>query len=157
MIKPGQKAPEFVLLDQDGTLRRLSDYKGRWVVLYFYPKDDTPGCTTEACQMRDYLPHFDLLDAVVLGVSADSVDSHKKFARKYELPFALLVDQDKEASQAYGVWGEKSMMGRIFQGIHRTTFIVNPAGVVAKVYEKVSTNGHAEQVARDIETIKETF
>ena len=139
-------APSFVLPDQDGTTHELANYRGSWVVLYFYPKDDTPGCTKEACAFRDHLPRFEGVKAKIFGVSVDSVKSHKKFVEKYGLPFMLLADEDKKVVQAYGVWGRKKFMGREYDGILRTTFIIDPAGVVVKVFENVKPEGHAEEV-----------
>ncbi len=149
-LKAGDKAPEFMLPDQDGKSHKLSDYKGQWVLLYFYPKDDTPGCTKEACSLRDTLPRFGELKAVVLGMSADSVARHKKFADKYQLPFTLLADEDKVVLHAYGVWGEKKFMGRTFMGINRMSFLIKPDGTIAKVYEKVKPAEHAKEVIADL-------
>lgn len=149
---PGSLAPDFTLLDQDGMPHTLSDYRGKRVLLYFYPKDDTPGCTKEACILRDALPDFTKLDAVVFGVSADSVKSHKKFADKYGLPFLLLADEKKEVVNAYGVWGRKKMMGREYDGIFRTSFLIAPDGTIKKVYENVKPETHAADVLKDLET-----
>lgn len=147
---PGTRAPDFTLLDQDGTAHTLSSYQGKRVLLYFYPKDDTPGCTKEACMLRDVLPDFTKLDAVVFGVSADSVKSHKKFAEKYGLPFTLLADEGKEVVNAYGVWGKKKMMGREYDGIFRTSFLIASDGTIEKVYENVKPELHAAQVLADL-------
>ena len=144
------KAPDFELPDQNGKIHKLSDYKGKWVLLYFYPKDDTPGCTKEACTIRDSFPKFGKLNITVLGISKDSVVSHKKFEQKYNLPFALLSDEQKEVINLYGVWGEKKFMGKTYQGIHRTSFLINPEGTIAKIYEKVKPETHAEEVLKDI-------
>lgn len=149
---PGTQAPDFTLLDQDGTSHTLSAYQGKRVLLYFYPKDDTPGCTKEACMLRDALPNFTKLDAVVFGVSADSVKSHKKFAEKYGLPFTLLADEGKEVVNAYGVWGKKKMMGREYDGIFRTSFLIAADGSIEKVYENVKPELHAAQVLKDLES-----
>jgi|SRR3990167_4227257 len=146
----GSKAPEFYLSDQDGKDHELADYHGQWVLLYFYPKDDTPGCTKEACGLRDTFPKFEDVSAVVLGVSADSVESHKKFATKYKLPFTLLADPEKKVLQAYGVWRNKSMYGKSFLGIARTSFLIDPDGNIAKIYEKVKPAEHARQVLHDL-------
>ncbi len=143
-------APTFSLSDQDGKLHSLADYRGSWVVLYFYPKDDTPGCTKETCSFRDNLPHFKDLKAQVFGISADSVKSHKKFAEKFQVSFPLLSDESKETIHAYGVWGKKKFMGREYDGILRTTFIINPQGEIARVFENVKPEGHAEEVMRAI-------
>ena len=150
MPKAGAIAPALTALDQDGTARTLSEYKGKWVLLYFYPKDDTPGCTKEACLLRDGFPFFDTLDAVVLGVSIDSVKSHKKFVEKYDLPFILLADEDKTIVSAYGVWAKKKFMGREYMGILRTSFLIDPKGKIKKVYEDVKPAVHAEEVLADL-------
>jgi peroxiredoxin Q/BCP len=150
MLTKGQQAPEFTLLDQDGVAHTLSSYKGKWVLLYFYPKDDTPGCTIEACTIRDQFKDFQKIDAVVLGVSTDTVASHKKFALAYELPFTLLADEHKEVVGMYGVFGEKKMMGKTYMGTHRTSFLIDPSGNVAKVYEQVKPERHANEVLTDL-------
>jgi peroxiredoxin Q/BCP len=150
MPKASENAPEFTLPDQDGVEHALSSYRGKWVLLYFYPKDDTPGCTIEACTIRDQFKDFQKIDAVVLGVSTDSVKSHKKFAIAYELPFTLLADEHKEVVGSYGVFGEKKMMGRTYMGTHRTSFLINPEGKIAKVYEKVKPELHAAEVLADL-------
>lgn len=143
-------APDFRLPDQDNNWHRLSDYKGRWIIVYFYPKDDTPGCTSEACSMRDNMVKFNSLKTVVLGISVDSVKSHKKFADKYGLTFPLLSDEKKEVVQTYGVWQKKKFLGKEYMGVARSTFLIDPEGKIAKVYEKVKPEGHAEEVANDI-------
>lgn len=148
--KTGTIAPDFTLPDQSGGSHTLSSYQGKWVLLYFYPKDDTPGCTKEACAIRDADPDLSSLGAVVLGVSADSVSSHKKFAEKYNLMFPLLADENKEVVNAYGVWGVKKFMGREYEGIMRTSFLINPEGVIAKVYEGVKPETHATEVLADL-------
>jgi peroxiredoxin Q/BCP len=132
----------------------LAEYKGQWVLIYFYPKDDTEGCTKEACAIRDDFPTFGKLNAKVLGVSADSVKSHKKFAEKYSLPFTLLADEDKKLVNAYGVWGLKKFMGREYEGIKRTSFLINPDGKIARVYESVKPLEHAAQVIADLKALK---
>ena len=149
----GDKAPAFSLEDQSGKTVKLSDFKGKKVVLYFYPKDDTPGCTKEACAFRD--EHSALLKAgaVVLGVSPDSEASHAKFAGKYKLPFPLLVDEGHAVSEKYGAWGEKSMYGRKFMGITRSTFLIDGSGKVARVWPKVKVDGHVDEV---LEAIRES-
>lgn len=149
-LKTGQRAPSFALPDQHGEKHKLADYKGKWVLLYFYPRDDTPGCTKEACSIRDNFSGFRKLDAEVLGVSADSVRSHEKFARKYDLPFTLLADEDKKLVNRYGVWGLKKSFGREFEGIRRTSFLIDPKGKIARIYENVKPTGHAEQVLQDL-------
>ncbi len=150
ILKQGSRAPDFTLPDQDGRPHTLSGERGRWVLLYFYPKDDTPGCTKEACMIRDAFPDFGRLDAVVFGVSVDSVASHGKFAEKYGLPFTLLADTEKEVVRAYGVWGKKKMMGHEYEGTLRTSFLIGPDGVVRKVYEDVKPEVHAAQVLADL-------
>lgn len=146
------QGPDFELPDQNGQLIRLSDYQGFWVLLYFYPKDDTPGCTKEACSIRDHFPDFTKLKVKVLGISVDSVTSHQKFAQKYNLPFTLLADENKEVVQKYGVWQEKNMMGRKYMGTIRTSYLINPDGKIDKVYEKVKPEIHAEQVLSDLQS-----
>lgn len=152
-LKQGDKAPAFTLPDQNGAPHKLSDYKGKWVLVYFYPKDDTPGCTKEACMIRDNFPSFKKLGIAVLGISVDSVKSHAKFAEKYELPFTLLADEEKKVVEEYGVWGEKKFMGRTYKGVKRMSFLVDPMGVLAKVYEVVRPAEHAEQVLADIKEL----
>lgn len=149
------KAPAFELPDQNGKMHALSDYKGSWVLIYFYPKDDTPGCTKEACMIRDNFPSFKKLDIAVLGISTDSVKSHAKFAEKYELPFTLLADEEKKVVEDYGVWGEKKFMGRTYNGTKRMSFLVNPKGMIAKVYEVVRPAEHAEEVLADIKELSQ--
>lgn len=150
MLKQGQKAPVFTLPDQDGKEHVLADYQGRWVLLYFYPKDDTPGCTKEACMIRDSWPKFKKLNVQVFGVSVDSAKSHTKFIQKYELPFTLLSDTDKKIVGKYGVWGEKKFMGRTYMGINRMSFLIDPEGKIAKVYESVKPEIHADEVLKDL-------
>jgi thioredoxin-dependent peroxiredoxin len=144
--QPGDKAPDFKLPDENGKTVSLSDFKGKQVVLYFYPKDATPGCTTEACDFRDNLGRLAKAGAVVLGVSADSAESHKKFKEKQGLNFPLLSDPGRKAIEAYGVWQEKSLYGRKFMGIVRSTFIIDASGRIAKVFPKVKVAGHADEV-----------
>lgn len=148
----GQTAPDFTLPDQDGVMHSSKDYRGQWVLIYFYPKDDTPGCTKEACALRDEFPAFGKLKAQIFGVSADTVASHKKFATKYKLPFTLLADPEKGMLKAYGVWGKKKFMGREYEGISRSSYLVNPEGKIEKVYEKVNPLTHANEVLKDLET-----
>jgi thioredoxin-dependent peroxiredoxin len=148
--KIGEKAPAFTALDDRGEQVSLSDFKGRVVVLFFYPKDDTSGCTTEACSFRDHLPRFEGLDAVVLGVSPDSVKSHQKFKEKFNLPYPLIADEDKKIVNAYGVWGEKSMYGKKYMGVARTTFVIDRDGKIARVFEKVKPADHAVEVAEAV-------
>jgi peroxiredoxin Q/BCP len=144
------KAPDFSLPDQHGATRTLQEFAGRWLVLYFYPKDDTPGCTTEACEFRDDYPALKAAGVEVVGVSKDSVKSHAKFAAKYHLTFPLLADESTEVHQAYGAWGPKKFMGRSYVGSHRSTFLINPAGEIAKEYPDISPKGHARQILRDL-------
>jgi peroxiredoxin Q/BCP len=146
MLKPGDRAPQFKLPSSDGSQIRLADYRGKKVVLYFYPKDDTPGCTKEACSFQDGLGKFMKKGAAVLGVSADSVESHTKFAGKYRLAFPLLSDETKEVCKAYGVWQEKSLYGRKFKGIARTTFVIDEEGIVQQVFPKVKVDGHPKEI-----------
>ncbi len=146
MIAEGEQAPDFELRDQDGNGVRLSDFRGRSVVLYFYPKADTPGCTTQACGIRDHDSEYERAGAVVLGVSPDTPEKLRAFADKYGLPFTLLADPDHEVAEGYGVWGEKSMYGRRFFGNQRTTFIVDPEGRVARVFPKVKPKTHDEVI-----------
>lgn len=150
ILQAGQAAPEFTLPDQDGRAHSLKEYRGAWVLLYFYPKDDTPGCTKEACALRDTFPDFGALKARVIGVSVDSVASHKKFAGKYSLPFTLLADEHKEVVGQYGVWGKKQFMGREYMGTLRTSFLINPEGVIVKIYENVKPETHAAEVLQDL-------
>lgn len=150
----GTPAPQFTLNDQNGVAHSLSSEKGKWVLLYFYPKDDTPGCTKQACAIRDNFPEFKKLNAVVFGISVDGEKSHKKFEEKYELPFTLLADTEKEVVQAYGVWGPKKFMGREYTGTERTSFLINPEGNIAKIYEKVKPEKHAEEVLGDLAVLQ---
>jgi len=145
-LKTDTTAPEFSLPADDGTTVTLAGLRGKSVVLYFYPKDDTSGCTTEACEFRDSWKDVQQSGAVVLGVSPDPVTSHQKFKQKYRLPFPLLADTDHRVADAYGAWGEKSMYGRKYRGILRTTFLIDPAGRIARVFEKVRPEGHAAEV-----------
>ncbi len=146
MPQVGDAAPDFTATATDGSTIRLSDFAGKWVVLYFYPKDDTPGCTKEACGFRDVYAQFQKKGAVVLGVSADSAKSHAKFTEKFKLPFPLLADEKREIVRAYGVWGEKSFLGRNYFGIHRVTFLIGPDGRVKSVWPKVKAEAHAAEV-----------
>ena len=146
LIDPGKKAPAFTLVDQSGTKHSLKDYVGKWVVLFFYPKDDTSGCTKEACGFRDALPDFEGVNAVVLGCSPQDVKSKAKFASKYELTYPILADDEAKVCEKYGVWQEKSMYGRQYMGVARTTYLIDPTGKVAERWDKVSVGGHAEAV-----------
>jgi len=149
----GKSAPAFTLDTDTGERLSLRDLKGKPVVLYFYPKDDTSGCTAEACEFRDAFPRFDKSKAVILGVSPDPVKSHQKFKAKYELPFTLLADTDHAVAEQYGVWKEKSMYGRKYMGVERTTFIIDAAGKMAKIFEKVKPQGHAAEVEAALATL----
>jgi peroxiredoxin Q/BCP len=147
MPAAGSVAPTFTLDTDEGKPLSLADLRGKPVVLFFYPKDDTPGCTVEACEFRDSFPRFTGIDAVVLGISPDDVASHRKFKKKFDLPFTLLADTEHEVSEAYGVWKQKSMFGHKYMGVDRTTFVIAPDGRIAHVFEKVKPAGHADEVA----------
>ena len=146
MLKEGDKAPEFVSKDQDGNAVKLSDFKGKRVVLWFYPKDDTPGWTKEACSLRDASDKFDTESIEVIGVSTDSEKSHQKFISKYDLPMTLVADTEKDVVEKYGVWVEKSMYGKKYMGINRTTFLIDESGKIAKIFNKVDLEAHADEV-----------
>jgi peroxiredoxin Q/BCP len=146
MPEVGKKAPDFSLIDQDGKKKSLKDFKCKIVILYFYPKDNTSGCTKEACNFRDDFPKFKKTDAIILGVSPDSVESHKKFASKYNLPFTLLSDEDKKVLKKYDVWKEKSMYGRKYMGVVRTTYVIDENGKIKNVFSKVKVDGHNSEV-----------
>jgi len=152
MLQEVKKAPDFKLKDQNEKEISLSDYKGKNVILYFYPKDNTSGCTAEACSFRDDFPKFKKVDAVILGVSPDSVESHKKFVKKYDLNFSLLADEEKEVVKKYDVWKEKSMYGRKYMGVERTTFIIDPEGKIKKIFRKVKVQGHNEEVMEAVKS-----
>jgi thioredoxin-dependent peroxiredoxin len=152
MVAVGQAAPDFTLQANSDRTISLKDFRGQYVVLYFYPKDMTPGCTTEACDFRDYHAEFARLNTVVLGISPDDVKSHDKFAAKHELPFPLLADPDHQVAEAYGVWVLKKMYGREYMGIERSTFLIDPEGTIVKAWPKVKVKGHVEDV---LQTIKE--
>ena len=145
-VDAGNAAPTFSLKDQDGKTHSLADFKGKWVVIYFYPKDDTPGCTTEACQFRDEFGVLKKKNVVVLGVSPDDEKSHGKFAKKFTLPFPLLADTEKAMCEAYGVWGEKLNYGKKYMGVIRTTYLIDAKGKVAFRWDKVKAGGHAAAV-----------
>jgi len=153
LIDEGKKAPAFALEDQDGKTHRLNDYAGRAVVLYFYPKDDTPGCTVEACAFRDATPDFTKVKAVVLGVSVLDTKSKAKFAKKHDLDFPLLADADHAVADAYGAWQEKSMYGRTYMGVARITYLIGPDGKVLKRWDKVSPATHADEVLGEIQAL----
>ena len=146
MVKEGTTAPAFKTTDATGEPVNLKDFRGKKVVLYFYPKDDTPGCTKEACSFRDAFSKFKKQGITILGVSPDSEKSHQKFTAKYKLPFTLLADTDHSIADAYGVYGEKKFMGRTYMGIHRTTFLIDEKGKIKKVFEKVKPEDHADEV-----------
>ena len=146
ILKVGDKAPDFSVPDQDGKTVSLKDYKGKKVILYFYPKDDTPGCTAEACNLSDNRPLIMKKDYEIIGVSADSVKSHKKFATKFNIPFKLLADTEKDIINKYGVWGEKMLFGRKYMGIHRVTFLIDEEGLIEQVITDVDTKNHTEQI-----------
>ncbi len=150
MLEAGKKAPAFNLPDQDGNRHRLSDYAGKWVLVYFYPKDNTSGCTKEACAIRDDWSDFRKLGAVVLGVSKDSVKSHRNFADKHSLPFTLLSDESTKMIEKYGAWQKKKMAGREYMGIVRISYLIDPKGKVAKVYAKVKPPEHSAEVLADL-------
>jgi len=149
----GKLAPAMTLPASNGKKVSLRDYRGKKVVLYFYPKDNTPGCTQEACQFRDNLPEFDSRDAVILGVSPDNLKSHGRFIEKFNLPFLLLADEDHAVSEKYGVWQEKNMCGKKYMGVVRTTFIIDTQGKIARVFPKVKVNGHEKEVLEALDTI----
>jgi len=147
-LTKGDKAPEFSGPDQDGKIHTLGDYKGKKLVVFFYPKADTPGCTAEACDLRDNYNRFQALGFELLGVSADNAKKQAKFKEKYNLPFPLLADENKEVINAFGVWGPKKFMGRLFDGIHRTTFVIDENGVIEDVITAVKTKAHTEQIIK---------
>jgi peroxiredoxin Q/BCP len=147
MLKAGDAAPDFSLPDDEGKTRTLREFRGKRVVLFFYPKADTPGCTTEACEFRDALPRFGKLDAVIIGASPDSVEKQAKFKEKFSFPYSLLADRDHSLAEAFGVWKEKSMYGRTYMGVERTTFLIDEKGTISHVFEKVKPAGHAAEVA----------
>ena len=150
-LKEGDRAPDFIAATNGGGKVSLADFKGKHVVLYFYPRDDTPGCTKEACAFRDEFAGFRKKGAVVLGVSVDSVKAHDKFARKFKLPFTLVSDEDKKIVEAYGVWAEKSFMGRKYLGTHRVTFLIGPDGRIKRIWPQVKPEEHAEEVLAALE------
>lgn len=148
MLQEGDKAPENLGVDQDGKTHKLSDYKGKKLVVFFYPKASTPGCTAQACDLRDNYERFLSQDYRVLGVSADSVKRQTNFKEKYDLPFPLIADTEKEVIRAFGVWGEKKFMGKVYDGIHRTTFVINGNGIIEEVIAKVKTKEHTSQILK---------
>lgn len=150
MLKTGDMAPEFTLTSDSGEKINLKDYRGKKVILYFYPKDNTSGCTKEACDFRDSIKIFGRKNAVIIGVSKDSIESHRKFKSKYELPFTLLSDESAEILKKYGVWKEKSMYGKKYMGIERTTFIINEKGIIESIFRKVKVNEHIQELINSI-------
>lgn len=154
LLQSGAKAPDFNTADQDGNKVALKDYRGKKVVLYFYPKDNTPGCTKEACAFRDQFSEFKKKGVEILGVSVDSEKSHRSFADKFKLPFTLLADTEKKIVNAYGVWGEKSMYGRKYMGTNRVTYLINEAGRIAAVFPKVKPEEHAQEILAQIKMLK---
>lgn len=149
-LKEGDKAPAFEGKDQNGNLVRLSDFAGKKLIVYFYPKDDTPGCTAEACSLRDSYAELTAKGFAVVGVSTDSEKSHQKFIEKYNLPFTLISDPDRKVIEAFGVWGKKKFMGKEYDGIHRETFVIDENGIIQKVITKVDTKNHATQILKEL-------
>lgn len=150
-LKEGDQAPDFNINDQNGQQRSLADYKGKKIILYFYPKDLTPGCTTESCNLRDNYEGLKKDGFEVIGVSADDEKKHQKFIAKHELPFDLLADTEKKVLNSYGVWGEKKFMGKIYDGIHRTTFVIDGEGTIIKIINKVKTKDHTQQILAELQ------
>jgi peroxiredoxin Q/BCP len=150
-IEENIKAPDFVLEDENGKQQKLSDFAGEIVLLYFYPKDDTPGCTTEACNFRDDYSAYEKGNVIILGVSPDSPKAHKKFKEKYHLPFTLLADVNHRVCEMYGVWGRKKFAGREYDGVFRTTFLIDKSGMITKVFENVKPADHSEEVLNQIQ------
>ena len=149
-IEKGIISPEFTLPDESGKMQSLSDFRGKNVLLYFYPKDDTPGCTKEACNFRDDYSKYKQAGVVILGISPDTIQKHTKFIDKYQLPFTLLADSDHKVCELYGVWGRKKYMGREYDGVFRTTFLINKVGVISNVFENVKPDGHSAEVLQYI-------
>lgn len=152
--KINSEAPKFSLPDQNGAQHSLEDYSGQWVLLYFYPKDDTPGCTTEACGLRDSYADYKKNKIVVLGVSKDTVKSHAKFVNKFSLPFTLLADENLEVNKAYGAWAKKKFLGREYMGTQRVSFLIDPQGKIKKIYEKVKPAEHSQEVLNDYKNLQ---
>jgi peroxiredoxin Q/BCP len=155
MIQVGDKAPNIVLKNQDGIEVSLVDYSGKWVIIYIYPKDNTPGCTTQACEFNDLFNDFSSIDAVILGISPDNEKKHTNFIEKYNLNFTLLCDEEKITLKEYGAWGLKKLYGKEYEGVIRSTFIINPDGKIAKIYSKVKAKGHAQIVKEDLKQLQE--
>jgi len=149
-LKEGDKAPDFNITDQNGKIQTISDYSGKKIILFFYPKDLTPGCTTESCDLRDNYEDLKKEGFEVIGVSADNEKKHQKFIDKHNLPFNLLADTDRDVLNRYGVWGEKKFMGKTYNGIHRTTFIIDEKGVIEKIISKVKTKNHTQQILEEL-------
>ncbi|MEX1071010.1 MAG: thioredoxin-dependent thiol peroxidase [Anaerolineales bacterium] len=154
VAKEGKAAPDFSLPDETGKIHRLSDYRGKTVVLYFYPKDDTPGCTVEACNFRDDYLQYRTLGTTILGISPDNEKSHTKFKKKFSLPFPLLADVDHKVAEKYGAWGEKKLYGRTYDGLIRSTFVIDPEGKIAKEFPKVKVKEHSNEVLEVLEAIQ---
>jgi peroxiredoxin Q/BCP len=150
-LKEGDKAPDFTALDEEGKRVTLSDFKGKKLALFFYPADNTPGCTNEVCSLRDYYKELKIKGIALLGVSPDSQRKHRNFIKKYNLPFPLIADEDLKLMNTYGVWGNKKFMGREYDGVHRTTFLIDKNGVIEKIFEKVITKNHALQILETLE------
>jgi thioredoxin-dependent peroxiredoxin len=150
VLEAGKPAPAFELADQEGQIHTLSDYHGETIVLYFYPKDDTPGCTKEACSFRDAYADFRKAGVEIIGISPDSEKSHKKFVQKYDLPFTLLADPDHAVCEAYGVWGRKKSFGREYEGVFRTTFVIGPDGTIKRVFANVKPEEHSQEVLEEV-------
>ncbi len=153
-LAAGDAAPAFELPDQDGSVHRLTQYRGRTVVLYFYPRDETPGCTAQACSFRDSHDLIVAEGAVVLGVSADDAESHRSFRKNHALPFPLLVDGDAAVAREYGAWGEKVLYGRRFMGLSRSTFVIGPDGILAKVWKRARPNEHGTEVLKELQSLQ---
>jgi thioredoxin-dependent peroxiredoxin len=151
LLKVGDQAPEIEFGDHEGKVHRISDYRGSKLIVYFYPKDNTPGCTDEACNLRDNYGLLLSKGFKIIGISADPLKSHQRFAGKFELPFPLIPDTERKVIEAFGVWGPKKFMGRVYDGIHRVTYIIDEQGLVEKVFEKVDTKRHAEQIIKEYE------
>lgn len=152
MSNVGDPAPEFELKSDSGSTVRLADLRGKKVILYFYPRDDTPGCTIQACEFRDRQAEIEQGGAVVLGVSPDGIESHQRFKAKFDLPFALLADRDHAVAEAYGAWGEKERSGKTYEGIFRTTYVIDEEGIIAQVFENVQAEGHGDEVLSSLDT-----
>ena len=155
ILEVGEPAPDFCLPNQDGNETCLKDFRGKWIVLYFYPRDNTPGCTQEACDFTNHLGDFERLNAVVLGVSPDTVESHRRFIAKHDLKITLLSDTSHEVLEKYGVWKQKKMYGKTYMGVERSTFIIDPEGNIAHVWRRVRVKGHVDQVAQKLQELQQ--